>query len=102
MYPKKSETLRRERPRLIKFHQFGQVKNDDFLPANLFDFEKKLRHWHPNGAPRSGDRVDVFRVEERKLTVFLRKSEIVIEVTFQVELDVEKKTLSYYKSLNSH
>jgi len=62
-----SETLRRERPKLIKFHQFEKVKNDPLLPASLFDFEKKLRHWHPNGAPRSGDRVDVFRVDEGDL-----------------------------------
>lgn len=59
-----SDSLRSERPRLIDFHRWEQVKDDVYLPATLFDFEKKLRHWHPTGAPRSGDKVDVFRIED--------------------------------------
>jgi len=62
-----SDSLRAERPRLIDFHRWEQVKDDVYLPSTLFDFEKKLRHWQPTGAPRSGDKVDVFRIEDGDL-----------------------------------
>jgi len=56
-----SDTLFKDRPKLRDFIQY---KKDGIRSR---DFERKLRHWHPNGAPRSGDRVDVFRVESSSL-----------------------------------
>ena len=51
-----SDSLFKDRPKLENFIQYKKEG------VRSRDFERKLKHWHPNGAPRSGDRVDVFRV----------------------------------------
>lgn len=53
-----SDKLFRERPQLQEFLRY---KERDIRSRDI-SFEGKLRYWHPNGAPRSGDRVDVFRL----------------------------------------
>jgi len=64
-----SDRLAGERPKLIDFLKWQKRKtgpngSGDF---EFSDFERKLKHWYPTGAPRSGDRVDVFRVENGNL-----------------------------------
>jgi mRNA-degrading endonuclease HigB of HigAB toxin-antitoxin module len=64
-----SARLHQERPPLIDFHNWEmKYKGKETALSNqdskFFDFEKKtLRHWFVTGAAKSGDRVDVFRVE---------------------------------------
>lgn len=59
-----SEKLFEARPQLRDFYRY---KKDGIKTR---DFERKLKHWHRNGAPRSGDRVDVFRIETHLRRVF--------------------------------
>jgi len=59
-----SEKLFEARPKLGEFYRY---KKDGIKTR---DFERKLKHWHRNGAPRSGDRVDVFRIETSLRRVF--------------------------------
>merc|ERR1719402_1105896 len=59
-----SEKLFEARPQLRDFYRY----NKDGIKTR--DFERKLKHWHRNGAPRSGDRVDVFRIETNLRRVF--------------------------------
>ena len=66
-----SDILYRERPRLQEFYQY-KVNG-----VRTREFERKLRHWHANGAPKSGDRVDVFRVgpDSNIIIIYFSKSE---------------------------
>ena len=77
-----SDRLAGERPKLIDFlrvrifpvtkyrllwaffqWQKRKTRPDGAGDFEFSDFERKLKHWYSTGAPRSGDRVDVFRVE---------------------------------------
>ena len=51
-----SEGLFQNRPALAEFYRHRTNRN----PPRHFD--RTLKHWHANGAPKSGDRVDVYRV----------------------------------------
>jgi len=63
-----SDRLAGERPKLIDFLRWQKRKTGDQRHDFEFsDFERKLKHWYSTGAPRSGDRVDVFRVENGNL-----------------------------------
>jgi len=56
-----SDDLFFARPALREFYRYKKSG------IKTRDFERKLRHWYPNGAPKSGDRVDVFRIETNNL-----------------------------------
>ena len=56
-----SEALFNDRPALGEFYRYNK-NNSPMSAKKSRDFGRKLKHWHPNGAPKSGDRVDVFRV----------------------------------------
>ena len=51
-----SENLMQQRPALRDFYRYRRSENRNR------EMERALRNWHPNGAPKSGDKVDVFRI----------------------------------------
>jgi len=59
-----SERLFQDRPPLAEFYRYRNNGN----PPRYFD--RILKNWHPNGAPKSGDKVDVYRIENSLRRVF--------------------------------
>jgi len=95
-----SETLMQQRPGLREFYRYRRNENRNR------EMERALRNWHPNGAPKSGDKVDVFRVADESN---LRR---VFKMTFQqahrfVSLqvsnrDYQKSDIRPYEGRNKH
>merc|ERR1711937_872268 len=94
-----SENLMQQRPALRDFYRYRRSENRNR------EMERALRNWHPNGAPKSGDKVDVFRIDESSL----RR---VFKMTFQqahrfVSLqvsnrDYQKSDIRPYEGRNKH